>query len=49
MERSIVGTDVDEFDQFGRTVAIVDRRISVGAVFEDVLDEVDAGAAYVYE
>ena len=49
VERSIVGTDVDEFDQFGRTVAIVDRRISVGAVFEDVLDEVDAGAAYVYE
>ena len=49
LERQIVASDVDAFDQFGRTVSIVDRRIGVGAVFEDILDAIDAGAAYVYE
>lgn len=49
IERTIVGSDTDDFDQFGRSVSIVERRIAVGAVFEDVLDAEEAGAAYVYE
>lgn len=49
IERTIVGSDIDEFDQFGRSVAIVDRRIAVGAVFEAILGADEAGAAYVYE
>lgn len=48
-EQTIVGSDVDSFDQFGRTVSVVNGRVAVGAVFEDLIDAVDAGAAYVYQ
>ncbi len=46
---SLAASDGDDFDQFGRSVDIVDNRIAVGAVFEDIAGTEDTGAAYLYE
>ena len=47
-EQTISGSDVDQYDQFGRTVSIRGGQIAVGAVFEAILGAEEAGAAYVY-
>ena len=44
----IQGSDTEEFDEFGRSVAVSDTRIVVGTLWEDTT-WTDSGSAYIFD